>query len=169
MATILMRIRNEKTYLESLLYVFQNQMKLGHNILSLTIKYKDGERTQMGGTIDSIFKSPIISNLEYGDLVLLEHGNSVTDVCAHTNYSVFICSDKELELLSKHWKPGCYFIIQQKNLLTYYIINEYPMYLYNVQGNEFISENLLGNSGMILNNSCGKIHNFTGIISKQLL
>lgn len=169
MASILMRILDPKTYLESLIYTFQNQMVLGHKILGLTIKYKDGERHWLRGTIDTIFKSECLKNLDYGDLILLEHAKSVVDISKHTYHSMLISSDKELIELSKDWSSGCNFIIQNQNLTTYYIVKDYPMNIYSVQGNEIISERLFGRAAKILNNSCGKIHNYNGIISKEII
>jgi hypothetical protein len=160
MASILLRVKNPKTYLESLIYVFQNQMILGHKILGLTIKYKNGERHWLRGNVDSIFKSSCLKNLEYGDLILLEHG---------TYYTQIISSDNELIELSKDWGSGCNFIIQNQNLTTYYIISDYPMNLYDVWGNEVISERVFARKARILNNICGRIHNYSGIITKQMI
>ncbi len=160
MASIFMRVLDQQKALETLMYVFQNQMKLGKHVLTFTFKHRDGFKEWCRGSIDEVFKGELVKDIEYGDLVLLEHYDSFAHSYIHFNEKIDL---EHLANLSKSMHKGAHFIMPRGNEVAYFVIKDYPMASYTVCRNEIISDQVLGNKAYILNNACGKIDHLRGI------
>ena len=160
MAMIFIRVSNRAKALETMLYVFKNQMNLGTKSLIFTMKHRDGYREYCRGSVDDIFKNEMMVDIEQGDLLLLEHyGDS-------SNRFIFFNEDVSIESLSniaKKTSSCCQFILPRGNTFAYFMIKEWPMMSYILEGNDIISDSLLGNAAAILNNICGKLDFSRGI------
>ncbi len=165
MATIFMSVLNELMALESLIYVFRNQMELVKIKLSLTLKHKDGHRDYSFGNIDKVFKSELIGEIECGDMILLEHYNNI-----HPGNCLYIEGEVDslgtLVDLGKNMDNCCHFMMPKGNDVAYFLIKNYPMFRFNLYRNEFISEKIFGkNNASIVNNMTGKIRSGNGILA----
>jgi len=166
MATIFMRVLNQPRALETLLYVFKNQMKWGKKHLTFTLKHSDGYKEWCKGSIDEVFKHQIMKDIEYGDLILLEHHDSFVHSYVHFNDKVELNVLSELALSMSR---GAHFIVPRGNGMVYFVIKEYPMSHYALDKNEIISDEVVGNTSYILNNMCGKIDHLRGIYATLTL
>ena len=162
MATIFMRILNKACALETLLYVFKEQMNLGQRHLVLTLKHRDGFSEYIKGNIDTVFNSELAGEIEFGDLVLLEHTN-IKGFQEFVHLSGNIESLSTLSNAASNISSCAYFLMPKGNTTIFFVIKECPMAKYVVLNNEIISENLFGKKANILNNICGKIDYQKGI------
>jgi len=160
MSNIFMRILNPSQAIETLLYAFRNQMDLGKKKLVFTLKHQDGFKDYCTGTVDEIFKSDFIKDIEYCDMLLLEHfPNNITGyIYFNDNINMETLSDMSVSM-----KDGCYFIIPRGTNPSYVIVKNHPMFSYTVYRNELISDSLFGNKANVLNNMCGKIDHIRGL------
>jgi len=159
MAEIFMRVLNPNTALETLLYVFKNQMNLGRKKLCVVISSLDGMMDWSVGSIDTVFKSDILQSTRQGDLIILEHYNIQPINIFHYKepndlYSLIDLSN-EIETCSHFFNP--------KNNSISFIFKNCPMARYQIAGNEIISEKIYGKKADIMNNIVGRISN--GIFS----
>lgn len=162
-----MSVQNEIMALETLLFVFQNQMELGKNKLSLTLKHKDCTKDYVIGNIDKVFKSDVIEEIESGDMILLEHFDSFrTDTSMYLESEIHgIDSLGALVDIGKNINKCCQFVLPKGNNLAYFLIKDYPMFRYTIYRNEFMSEELFGKHASVVNNMAGKIRAGNGILA----
>lgn len=160
MANIFMRVLNTGQALETLLYAFRNQMELGKKILTYTLKHNDGFKDYCSGTVDEVFNSDFMKDIEYQDIILLEHFSKQTNGYIHFNDNVGIDT---LADMAKLMADGCHFIIPRGVKPSYVTIKNHPMFSYTVYRNELISDSIFGNKASILNNMCGKIDHKKGM------
>ena len=157
-----MSVQNELMALETLLYVFQNQMELGKSKLTLTLKHRDGVKEFISGNIDRVFKSDLIGEIETGDMVLLEHFDGIRT-------ANLIPFEKEVDSLgtlvdmSKSIETCCQFIIPKGNDVVYFLIKDHPMARYTIFRNEIFSDKVFGKCVYIMNNITGKIRAGNGV------
>ena len=149
-----MRVLNVKTALETLLYVFQNQMEMGKKSLILTLKHRDGYVEYCRGNIDSVFKNELVGDIECGDLLLLEHYNDVENRLTFFDNNIGMHALAEI---ASKLTSCCNFIVPRDGTFVYVMIKDCPMSSYSIRNNDVISSMLYGNAGSILNNVCGKI------------
>lgn len=159
-ANIFMRVLNPKQALETLLYAFKNQMNLGKKKLTFTLKHQDGFKNYCTGTVDEVFKSGFVKDIEYCDLLLLEHYSETMTgyIIFNDNMSIETLSDMSMSL-----KDGSYFIISGGKTASYVIIKNHPLFSHTIYRNELISDSVFGNRASVLNNMCGKIDNIRGL------
>ncbi len=155
-----MRVLNEPKALETILYVFKNQMKLGKKNLTLTLKHRDGYKEWCRGSIDEVFKHHVVKDMEYGDLVLLEHYDSLVHSYIHFNDKMDVLT---LADLSASMTRGAHYIFPKANDLVYFVIKDQPMSSYQIEKNEIISDEIFGKTAHIMNNICGKIDHLRGV------
>lgn len=160
MGNIFMRVLNEKIALETLLYVFKNQMKWGKKNLTFTLKHRDGYKEWCGGSIDEVFKNHILKDIEHGDLLLLNHYDNYECSYIYFNDKIDIKSFADLSL---SMKCGAHFIIPKGNKPVYFVIKDYPMSVYTIDKNEIISNEMLGQHCYIYNNMYGEIDYVRGV------
>lgn len=154
MANIFMMVNNQPAALETLLYVFKNQMELGKKLLVLTIKHRDGYKEYCRGGVDKVFMSGMLRDIECGDLILLEHYNEKINNFVIINEELDIV---ELKRMSQCMANGSYFMIPKGGIFVYFLMKNCPMASYTINKNDIISDQLIGNTAAILNNICGKI------------
>ncbi len=160
MASIFMRVLDERAVLETLVYVFKNQMRLGKKHLTFTLKHRDGYKEWCRGSIDEVFKHHVVKDIEYGDLVLLEHYNDIVHPYIHFNdkMDVLVLAD-----LSASMTQGAHYIFPKGNDVVYFVIKDQPMASYRIEKNEIISDEVFGKTAHIINNVCGKIDHLRGV------
>ncbi len=159
-ANIFMNVSNQSRAVETLLYVFRNQMGMGKKSLTLTMKHRDGYKEFCRGSIDKVFKDEMVGDIEYGDLLLLEHYND-----DHRGY-IFLNDDISIDVLAdigKKMGDCCYFVLPRGNTFAFFIIKNSPMASYTIYQNDIISDSIFGNTAAILNNVCGKIDHGRGM------
>lgn len=166
MGSIFVRVLDDKSAFETLLYVFANQVHLGKKVLTFSLKHRDGYKEWCRGSVDKVFKDELMDDIEYGDLLILEHHDSIIDTYINFNDQV----DMEmLVLLASKMKRGCYFTMPRGNPYVYVTIKDYPMSSYTINKNEIISDNLFGSTASVMNNMCGKFDHLRGLfVTKQI-
>ncbi len=140
-------------------------MEMGKNKLSLTLKHKDGVKECMFGNIDKVFKSDLIGEIEWGDLILLEHFNDIrSDNCLYVEEEVD--SLGTLVDIGKTVDNCCHFILPKGNNVAYFLIKNYPMFKYTIYNNEFITEKIFRRTNIsVVNNMAGKIRSGNGVLA----
>jgi hypothetical protein len=153
----MMHINSEKTALETLLHSFRFQMGSGYRLMALSLKHPDGTRQWIRGSLDNVFRGDIIADMEYHDLIVLEHYNdkitpsiSCIDRDISLQTLVEMHSDQEICSMGTVAKdgPNAYFLFKND-----------PMSRYTLLGNEVISHSIPtgATSVSIMNNICGKL------------
>jgi len=157
MSLLMMHISTTQTALETLLHVFHSQMNGGYKNLSLSIKHVDGTNQWVRGNLDTVFGSDIILDMEYHDLVILEHYNdrsatSTTWLNGNTTLATLIdmYSDQEYCIMATLASGGPH---------AYFIFKNEPMSRYKLLGNEVISFFVPNGATQvsIMNNISGKL------------
>lgn len=159
-AAILIHVQNTKEAFELLLYTYQNQMHLGQEYLSLMIKHDDGLLEKCKGSIDHVFKSEIVRDIEIEDLILLEH----SDIISETAITDLSCSSvDELIRSVQNTNQCCGFIFPPNTNKVFFAIKDHPMARYTLRNNEVISDLTYGNKSSIINNMCGELNTRQGL------
>ena len=153
-ANIFMNVSNQSRAVETMIYVFRNQMSMGKKSITFAMKHRDGYGEFCSGSIDKVFKDKMIGDIEYGDLLLLEHYDD-----NHRRY-IFVNDDITVDVLAdigKRMGDYCYFLLPKGNTFALFFIKNNPMASYTIYQNDIISDSIFGNTAAILNNVCGKI------------
>jgi hypothetical protein len=153
----MMHISTTQTALETLLHAFHSQMNAGCRSLSLSIKHSDGTNQWIRGNLDMVFGSDILLDMEYHDLVILEHYNdkgaeSTTWINSNTTLNTLIdmYNDQEFCLMGALASNGPH---------AYFLFKNEPMMRYKLLGNEVISMFVPTGAAQVsvMNNISGKL------------
>src|SRR5574337_483309 len=94
MGIIFIYVQNPKKALETLLYVFKEQLMFGYTFNKMIVKHSDGCRLIIQGTVDQVFKSGISKSIEYKDVIIFHH-SFTTDILNETkiNRKILLLDD----------------------------------------------------------------------------
>lgn len=157
MALIIVRANETRTALESILHVLKLQFDMGHKILTLNIKHRDGTREWLRGSLDTVLKSDNMLGVEYRDLIMLEHYNDRAE-----SYTVYMEDSATIETIKETFKNDqtcCVGMMPRMGPHLFFIFKNDPMSSYDLMGNNFISHRTPKEAvgPWIMNNICGKI------------